>query len=58
MCAYNLESYLGNNFRDLVFKVKLYTWLWGANWFKAFPRDFHPFTPGLEAKFAIEEAKK
>ena len=25
---------------------------------KSFPKDFHPFVPGLEMKLAIEEAEK
>jgi hypothetical protein len=25
---------------------------------KHFPKDFHPFIPGLEMKFALESAKK
>lgn len=41
-----------------MFKLKFYSWLWCINWYKAFPSDFHPFTPGLEMKFALEEALK
>jgi len=29
-----------------------------ANLLKFFPKDFHPFIPGLEMKFAIEAAEK
>jgi len=29
-----------------------------ANFIKYFPKDFHPFIPGLEMKFAIEAAEK
>lgn len=40
-----------------MFKIKLYTWLYGINWFKSFPTDFHPFIPGLEMKYALETAE-
>jgi hypothetical protein len=29
-----------------------------ANLIKYFPKDFHPFIPGLEMKLAIEAAEK
>jgi len=45
-----------NNFRGLMFKARLYSWLWSSQLCMAFPDDFHPFTPGLEMKYAIEEA--
>lgn len=54
--AYNFEGQLDNNLRGLFFKARFYSWLWFINWYKAFPTDFHPFTPGLEMKFALEEA--
>ncbi|KAL4471692.1 hypothetical protein ABPG74_008585 [Tetrahymena malaccensis] len=54
--AYTLS--LDNTIRNLVFKAKFYSWLFVINWFKALPDDFHPFIPGLEMKFAIEEANK
>lgn len=38
--------------------MRFYSWLWSINWYKALPTDFHPFTPGLEMKFALEEAVK
>jgi len=66
MKSYDFESYIENGPRDLVFKIKLYLWLYGINWFKgifyfksfkAFPTDFHPFIPGLEMKYAMEAAE-
>lgn len=54
--AYKLD--IENNLRGLIFKAKFYPWLFIINWFKGFKDDFHPFIPGLEMKFAIEEAKK
>eukprot|EP01016_Furgasonia_blochmanni_P050714 TRINITY_DN787_c0_g1_i2.p1 TRINITY_DN787_c0_g1~~TRINITY_DN787_c0_g1_i2.p1 ORF type:complete len:497 (-),score=170.05 TRINITY_DN787_c0_g1_i2:700-2190(-) len=47
-----------NNARGLIFKLRLYPWLFFLNWFNRFPADFHPFTPGLEMKYAVEEAQK
>ncbi|EGR31941.1 hypothetical protein IMG5_099690 [Ichthyophthirius multifiliis] len=49
---------LDNSIRNIIFKSKFYSWLLVINWFKATPNDFHPFVPGLEMKFAIEEAQK
>lgn len=56
--SFNFDSQIDNNLRGLFFKARFYSWLWAINWYKAFPTDFHPFTPGLEMKFAIEEAQK
>jgi len=47
-----------SHLRGLYFKFKLYMWLFFANACMCFPDDFHPFTPGLEFKYAIEEAEK
>lgn len=47
-----------NNARGLIYKFRLYTWLFLIGLFKGFPRDFHPFTPGLEMKLALDEAEK
>ena len=63
-----------NNFRGLVFKARLFSWLAFMNfikgnfffylnyflniYLKGFPSDFHPFIPGLEMKFALEGAEK
>ena len=38
--------------------MRFYSWLYLANLIKYFPKDFHPFIPGLEMKFAIEAAEK
>jgi hypothetical protein len=38
--------------------MRFYSWLWVASFLKYFPKDFHPFIPGLEMKFAIEAAVK
>lgn len=52
------EYDIPNHVRGLIFQARLYPWLLIANAWKNFPTDFHPFIPGLEMKFAIEEAKK
>lgn len=53
--------------RNWIFWLKFYTWLAAINTAKgsysylsiiAFNSDFHPFIPGLEVKYAIEEAQK
>ena len=44
--------------RSLGFAIRFYSWVYVANLIKYFPKDFHPFIPGLEMKFAIEEAEK
>lgn len=46
------------NFRDLFFALRFYSWLFVLNYMKYFGKDFHPFIPGLEMKFALETAKK
>lgn len=43
--AYNFQ--IENNPRGLIFKYKLYGWLYILNWIKGFGKDFHPFIPGL-----------
>jgi len=47
-----------NNLRGLGFKSRLNSFLYAAQICMSFPDDFHPFTPGLEMKYAIEEANK
>jgi len=47
-----------NGLRGLVFKARFYPWLASMSTIAALPSDFKPFTPGLEMKFAIEEAIK
>mmetsp|Transcript_81380 Transcript_81380/g.94873 ORF Transcript_81380/g.94873 Transcript_81380/m.94873 type:complete len:440 (+) Transcript_81380:25-1344(+) len=47
-----------NFFRGMLFKLRFYPWLVVLNLIKRFPSDFHPFTPGLEMKYAIEEGQK
>jgi len=42
--------------RGLIFQMRLYAWLKAAELCMGFPQDFHPFTPGLEVKYAIEGA--
>lgn len=56
--AYKFNFELGiRNFRNSVFWVRFYSWLYQVNWIKSFKDDFHPFIPGLEMKYAIEEAQ-
>ena len=38
--------------------MRYYTWNGLMYGMASFPNDFTPFTPGLEVKFAIEEAEK
>lgn len=52
----NLE--VERNVRTLGFTIRFYAWLLTFNFMKFFPKDFHPFIPGLEVKFALESAKK
>lgn len=44
--------------RGLIFKFRFFSWLGALTLIKDFPKDFHPFVPGLEVKLAIEEAEK
>ena len=46
------------HFRGAMFKARLYTWLKTAEMVIPCPEDFNPFMPGLEMKYAIEEALK
>ncbi len=46
------------NMRELFFALRFYSWLFVLNSIKGFNKDFHPFIPGLEMKFAIESAKR
>lgn len=41
-----------------MFYVKYYLWFSTFKFLMALSPDFHPITPGLEVKLAIEEAKK
>lgn len=49
--AYNYE--IPNHARGLMFKARLYSWMFFANMLKNFPSDFHPFIPGLEMSLAV-----
>ena len=49
---------LDYNMRSTGLKLRLYSWFFAANLIKSFPKDFHPFIPGLEVKFALESARK
>lgn len=49
---------IDDNVRSIGFMIRLYSWLFVVNYMKHFPKDFHPFIPGLEMKFALESAKK
>jgi hypothetical protein len=44
------------NIRSTGFMLRLYSWLFVANFINNFPNDFKPFLPGLEIKFALEAA--
>ncbi|CAD8124528.1 unnamed protein product [Paramecium sonneborni] len=56
--AYQWELESGvRNFRNTVFWARLYSWLGLMQFLKAFNSDFHPFIPGLEMKYAIEQAQ-
>lgn len=44
--------------REAIFKSRFIAWAFTINWLLSFPKDFHPFTPGLEMKFAVEAAEK
>jgi len=50
------EWHMENNPRSLVFKTRFYPWMFTLTQMFGFPSDFHPFTPGLEMKYAIEQA--
>lgn len=52
------EWHMENNPRSLIFKMRFYPWLFLLTQMFGFPSSFHPFTPGLEMKWAIEEAQK
>jgi hypothetical protein len=64
--VFTAEDYkIEKNFRGLLWNVRLALWLWSFKIFSSnlhfksgFPTDFTPFSPGLEAKFAIEEGEK
>jgi hypothetical protein len=54
-----------NNLRGILWRARLYLWLWSFKIFSSifiiksgFPTDFTPFNPGLEIKFALDEAEK
>jgi len=47
-----------NTFRGMMFKARWAGFRWMYQFLASFPDDFHPFTPGLEMKLAIEEAQK
>jgi len=47
-----------NNPRSLIFKARFYPFIFLVMQMFGFPSSFHPFTPGLEMKYAIEEALK
>jgi len=49
---------LENNPRGIIFKLRFYPWIATMLSLFRLPKDFHPFTPGLETKWAIEEAVK
>lgn len=50
------EYNFNNNPRGMLFRAKLASWMGVMNFAANFGEDFTPFTPGLETKFAIEEA--
>lgn len=52
------EWHMENNPRSLIFKLRFFPWLTILYNMFGFPSTFHPFTPGLEMKYAVEEAKK
>lgn len=52
----NLE--IDANIRSIGFALRFYSWLFVLNYMKHLPKDFHPFIPGLEMKFALESAEK
>lgn len=47
-----------NNLRGILWRLRYYSWVIAMKNALGFPEDFDPFTPGLETKFAIEEAVK
>lgn len=49
---------VSQNARELFFALRFYSWLFVLNFMKNFGKDFHPFIPGLEMKFALETAKQ
>ena len=42
----------------MIFRLRLYPWLLATKFIRAFTNDFHPFIPGMEIKYAYQEAKK
>jgi len=52
------EWHMENNPRSIIFKSRFYPWLFLLTQMFGFPSTFHPFTCGLEMKWAIEEAEK
>jgi hypothetical protein len=47
-----------NTFRGMIFKIRWTAFRWMYQYLSVFPDDFHPFTPGLEMKWAVEAAEK
>lgn len=46
------------NSRKIVHKLKWFVFNGMWKWNYSLPMEYNPFTPGLEVKYAIEEAKK
>ena len=55
--SFSCDNYtFENNLRGILWRLRYYSWCAMMKGVASFPNDFNPFTPGLETKFAIEEA--
>lgn len=52
------QEQLGLNGRILAYKLRMFFFNIFSKFLFAIPQDFNPFQPGLEVKFALEEAHK
>lgn len=51
-------KYIPNNPRGFLAKIRLGLWLFTVRMMMNLPNDFTPFVPGLEVKYAVQEAEK
>jgi hypothetical protein len=53
-----LKHSFTQNTRTFLFNIRFNFFKYYWRWFFGFPFDFNPFEPGLEVKYALEEAEK
>lgn len=46
------------DFRGTLFRFRYYSWLFAFYSIKRFSKDFHPFIPGVEVKYALDYAEQ